>query len=209
MAPLTARDAETFERCMGVEGVAVFPADTVYGLACEPESKEGWRRLYALKRRPPTQPAAVLFFQPSLALAALPELGERTRDALLALLPGPGHAAAARTPRGATRSPAARPARAARSSACASPRSRRRSRRSRRSAGPSCSRARTSRAGPRRAASRTSTPASATGADLVLDGGELPGTASTIVDLTGYESAGVWTVVREGALPTAEVAARL
>jgi L-threonylcarbamoyladenylate synthase len=53
----------------------VFPADTVYGLACEPESKEAVRRLYALKRRRPEQPAAVLFFQPSLALAALPELG--------------------------------------------------------------------------------------------------------------------------------------
>jgi tRNA A37 threonylcarbamoyladenosine synthetase subunit TsaC/SUA5/YrdC len=47
------------------------------------------------------------------------------------------------------------------------------------------------------------------GADLVLDGGELPGVASTIVDLTDYEAAGAWTVVREGALPADAVAARL
>ncbi len=40
--------AETFERCMAVGGVAVFPADTVYGLACEPEATEAVRRLYAL-----------------------------------------------------------------------------------------------------------------------------------------------------------------
>jgi L-threonylcarbamoyladenylate synthase len=38
------------------------------------------------------------------------------------------------------------------------------------------------------------------GADLVLDGGELPGVASTVVDLSRYES-GHWTVLREGAVP--------
>ena len=58
MAALTARDAEVFERCMGVGGVAVFPADTVYGLACEPDSKEAVQRLYMLKRRAPDKPAA-------------------------------------------------------------------------------------------------------------------------------------------------------
>jgi L-threonylcarbamoyladenylate synthase len=36
------------------------------------------------------------------------------------------------------------------------------------------------------------------GADLVLDGGELPGTPSTVVDLRGYEERGGWTVVRPG-----------
>jgi L-threonylcarbamoyladenylate synthase len=42
------------------------------------------------------------------------------------------------------------------------------------------------------------------GADLVLDGGELPGVPSTVVDLTGYES-GEWSVLREGALSRAEL----
>ena len=69
---------QTFERCIAVGGIAVFPADTVYGLACEPDSKEAVQRLYMLKRRRPDKPAAVMFFALDLALAALPELGPRT-----------------------------------------------------------------------------------------------------------------------------------
>ena len=78
---MTPDDVETFERCISVGGVAVFPADTVYGLATEPDSREGVERLYRLKGRPPERPAAVMFFQLESALAALPELGERTRGA--------------------------------------------------------------------------------------------------------------------------------
>ena len=85
---LGAADARTFERCIAVGGIAVFPADTVYGLACEPDSKEAVQRLYMLKRRRPDKPAAVMFFALDLALAALPELGSRTAGALHALLPG-------------------------------------------------------------------------------------------------------------------------
>src|SRR3954452_20091265 len=73
---------------MSVGGVAVFPADTVYGLACDPHSREAVERLYRLKRRRPDKPAAVMFFDVELALAALPELGRRTRAALEDLLPG-------------------------------------------------------------------------------------------------------------------------
>src|SRR3954447_14769760 len=73
---------------MSVGGVAVFPADTVYGLACDPQSREAVERLYLLKRRPPDKPAAVMFFDVELALEALPELPARTPDALCALLPG-------------------------------------------------------------------------------------------------------------------------
>jgi L-threonylcarbamoyladenylate synthase len=38
------------------------------------------------------------------------------------------------------------------------------------------------------------------GADLVLDGGTLPGTASTVVDMRDYEASGSWHVLREGPL---------
>ena len=38
------------------------------------------------------------------------------------------------------------------------------------------------------------------GADLVLDGGELPGTPSTVIDLRSYEDTGEWSIVRRGAL---------
>ena len=43
------------------------------------------------------------------------------------------------------------------------------------------------------------------GADLVLDGGELPGTPSTVVDLRAYERGGEPLVVRPGAVPEAVV----
>src|SRR4051812_49981691 len=85
---ITLADAETFSRCISVGGVAVFPADTVYGLACEPHNREAVTQLYFLKRRRPEKPAAGMFFDPELALAALPELGPRTRAACEALLPG-------------------------------------------------------------------------------------------------------------------------
>ena len=47
------------------------------------------------------------------------------------------------------------------------------------------------------------------GADVVVDGGRLPGTPSTIVDLRAYGSHGTWSVIREGALSTEDVATAL
>jgi L-threonylcarbamoyladenylate synthase len=41
--------------------------------------------------------------------------------------------------------------------------------------------------------------------DLVVDGGELPGTPSTVTDLTSYEESGEYEIVREGALDAAAV----
>ena len=46
-----AADAAAFEACIAGGGVAVFGADTVYGLACDPESRAAIERLYALKGR--------------------------------------------------------------------------------------------------------------------------------------------------------------
>ena len=74
---------------MAVGGVAVFPSDTVYGLACDPGNRGAVERLYALKRRALDKPSAVMFFDRELALAALPELGPATVAALERLLPGP------------------------------------------------------------------------------------------------------------------------
>ena len=67
----------------------MFPADTVYGLACDVHNRVAVERLYRFKRRRLDKPSAVMFFDRELALAALPELGERTRAALERLLPGP------------------------------------------------------------------------------------------------------------------------
>src|SRR5690348_13183403 len=76
------------ERVIRGGGVVLFPSDTVYGLACSPDDDAAVERLYALKGREPDKAAAVMFFALDKALAALPELGERTRAALGQLMPG-------------------------------------------------------------------------------------------------------------------------
>jgi len=184
--------AAAFERCLAVGGIAVFPSDTVYGLACDPTNRVAVERLYLLKRRPLEKPSAVMFFDVEVALDALPELGPRTRAALVGLLPG---GVTLLLPNPAERFPLACGADvgtlglrvpvlptlsgvqwpALQSSA--------------------------NRAGgddPRRLDEvpdliRVSS-------DLVIDGGELPGTPSTVVDLRVYENGGSWSVVRAGAV---------
>jgi len=194
---VTPEDVETFERCISVGGVAVFPADTVYGLATEPESREGVERLYRLKGRLPDKPSAVMFFQLEPALAALPELGARTRAVMEALLPGPitfllpnpAHRfplacgiepdkIGIRVPKldGALAPLAAvrRPVLQSSANLAGEPDARR---------------------------VEDIAPAVRAGADMVLDGGELPGTPSTVVDLSVWEDGGTFELVREGAIP--------
>ncbi len=83
-------DVQTFERCTAVGGVALFPADTVYGLATEPGSREAVERMYRLKGRRPDRPAAVMFFSLELALSSLPDLpGSHARGGWSACCPAP------------------------------------------------------------------------------------------------------------------------
>jgi L-threonylcarbamoyladenylate synthase len=202
---LSAADAGTFERCIAVGGIAVFPADTVYGLACEPDTKEAVQRLYMLKRRRPDKPAAVMFFAPDLALAALPELGSRTTAALHALLPG---AVTALLPNPAARFPLAcgpephvlglrvpswPPALAALADV----------------RWPVLQSSANAAGGPDARRLEDVPEYIRTHSDLVLDGGELPGTPSTVVDLRSYERDGEWSVAREGAMSVTELSARL
>lgn len=202
---MTGEDAERFARCIEGGGVAVFPSDTVYGLACHPESPDAVRRLYELKGREAAKPAAVMFFAHERALAALPELGRQTRGALARLLPGP---VTVLVPNPRQRFPLA----------CASDLATLGLRAPRLAGGlaplaavgvPVLQSSANASGGPdpRRV---EEVPAEVReGADLVLDGGALPGTPSTVVDLRQYERDGRWQVVREGALPRAEVAAAL
>jgi L-threonylcarbamoyladenylate synthase len=204
---ITADAAATFERCMRVGGVAVFPADTVYGLACEPDNDDAVARLYALKGRRPDKPAAVMFFSLDLALAALPELGPRTTSALEGLLPGgvtlllpnplrrfplacgpggQGEVLGLRVPALGPRTQALAAVRwpVLQSSANAS--------------------------GGADARSIGDVPGEIRdAADLVLDAGDLPGTPSTVVDLRRWEDDGEWEVLREGAVARECIAATL
>jgi L-threonylcarbamoyladenylate synthase len=47
------------------------------------------------------------------------------------------------------------------------------------------------------------------GADLVIDGGELPGVSSTVVDLRGLRDGSGWRILRPGASSEAAVARAL
>ena len=194
---MTPEDVETFERCISVGGVAIFPADTVYGLATEPDSREGVERLYRLKGRPPDKPAAVMFFQLETALAALSELGERTRAALERLLPGaltlvlPNPAR--RYPLACGPEPERLGLRVPRLDGELAPLS---------EVGWPVLQSSANRAGEPDARRVADIDARVrAGVDLVLDAGELPGTPSTVVDLSSYDDTGDWSVIREGAMP--------
>jgi L-threonylcarbamoyladenylate synthase len=52
----------------------VLPTDTVYGLCCDASTREATERLYALKQRELTQPSALLAASVDDLAAALPEL---------------------------------------------------------------------------------------------------------------------------------------
>jgi L-threonylcarbamoyladenylate synthase len=184
-----------FERCIAGGGVAVFPSDTVYGLACDPESAAAVERLYALKGRPARKPSAVMFFDAELAAAALPEIGERTRALMAQLLPG-GVTLLLPNPRAryplaggdglGLRVPDVPLLRGVRCAVLQS---------SANAAG-----------GPDARRIEDVPEAIRVGADLVVDAGELPGTPSTVIDLRTFEGEGAWTIVREGAVPAEVIA---
>jgi L-threonylcarbamoyladenylate synthase len=198
---VTPEDVATFERCIAVGGVALFPVDTVYGLATDPDSREGVERLYRLKGRRPDRPAAVMFFRLELALEALPELGERTRAALERLLPGgvtlvlPNPAR--RYPLACGPVPERLGLRVPLLSGALAPLA---------AASWPVLQSSANASGGAEARSVDGVDAAIrAGVDMVLDGGELPGTPSTVVDLSSYETDGGFSIAREGAVPAAEV----
>lgn len=205
---LTAEDAQRLQRCLQGDGVAVLPTDTVYGLACNPTSERAIERLYELKGRPARKPSAVMFFSLQAALEDLPELGLPTAAAMRALLPGPVTLLLA-NPRG--RYPLARGVAPVAPHEAAAPLGLRvplfdgplatlaevsvpaLQSSANLSGGPD----------PRRLAD---VPAELReGADLLLDGGDLGGAASTVIDLSRYDQTGRWQIVREGPVTAPEL----
>jgi tRNA threonylcarbamoyl adenosine modification protein (Sua5/YciO/YrdC/YwlC family) len=189
--------AKAFERCIGVGGLVLFPADTVYGLACDPGDRFAVERLYLLKRRSRDKPSAVMFFGIEEAFGAVPELGDRTREAMSRVLPG---AVTVLVPNPAGRFPLAcgadvstlgirvpvvpwlegarRPVLQSSANRAGEPE-------------------------PRRLGDVPQLLRAAV--DLVIDGGELPGTPSTVIDLRRYETDGEYSVIRAGAVGEREL----
>lgn len=184
------------ERCIAGGGVAVFPADTLYGLACDPQREAAIRRIHQLKGRDDGKPSAVMFFAPLEMRGVLSALDERTRDALGALLPGPVTAVVPnpehRYPLACREDPERLGVRLIEGPL----------------AGARCAVFQTSanksgEAPPSRF--EDVDPVILEGVDLAIDGGELGGAPSTVVDLTALAREGTWEVLREGALPAREV----
>ncbi len=209
---LSAVDVDATRACLDRAGVVVFGVDTVYGLGCDPDSEPAVRRLYELKGRPATRPAAIMFFALDSALRALPDLEPRERAALGALLPGPLTLLLAnrtrRYPLACGSGPGAGPAAGA---GAAETLGLRVPLLADRHAAlgdldrPLLQSSANLSGGPE-ARRLDDVPASIrAGADLVLDGGELPGVASTVLDLRDYERSGEWRIVRAGPLGQAEI----
>lgn len=188
---LTADDARRLERVIAAGGVAIIPTDTVYGLACDPDSEAAAAALYGIKGRDEGRPAAVMFFNLDSALAACDWLGDRTRRAVEKLLPGPytllvpnprGLFAAAC--RGAPQTLGLRVPDLAGPTAALSALTM-----------PMMQSSANFSGGSDAASFAEIEPALVAAVDLALDGGSLDGRPSAVVDLSDYEGGG-WTLSR-------------
>ena len=191
---------QALEGCVSEGGVAIFPADTLYGLGCDPSSAGAVERIHSLKGRDEAKPSALMFFAPLAMRELLSTLGPRTREALGALLPGAVtlvvHNPQGLYPLACGDHPERLGVRLIEGPL----------------GGAGCAIFQTS-------ANRSGEPAPSRfgdvdaeilgGADLAIDGGELGGEPSTVVDLTALDSGGSWSVLREGAVAAAQVGVRL
>lgn len=184
------------ELCIAAGGVAIFPADGLYGLACDPLDEAAIERIHQIKGRDDGKPSAVLYFSPLAMREIVDGLGERIRAALGALLPGPVTVVVAnpdrRYPLACREDPERLGLRLIDGPL----------------AGAMCPVFQTS-------ANRSGEPAPAhfadvpreilAGVDVAIDGGSLTGLPSTVVDLTELDAGGEWTVLREGGMATEEL----
>ncbi len=175
--------------------LVVIPTDTVYGLACRPDREDSVRALSALKRRSPEQPIALVAASVAALRELIPELPARL------VLPGPFTLV---VPNPARRFPwlaGARPdtigVRVPELSGAAAHALER--------VGVVAATSANLHGDPDPRRLEDVPQEILTGVAAVLDVGDLPGSPSTVLDLTGPEP----RVLREGAVPAAEALARV
>ena len=199
----TAESAEAREalaETIAAGGVALFPADGLYGLACDPMRAAAIERIHEIKGRPPAKPSAVMYLSPLAMRELLTSLGERTREALAALLPGPVTLVVANPERRYPLACGDQPERLG-VRLIDGP-----------LAGAMCPIFQTSanRSGQQPPASFSEVdPSILAAVDLAIDGGELGGQPSSVVDISAIEDGGGWTLLREGALSRGRIAVGL
>ncbi len=188
------------ELCVAAGGVAIFPADGLYGLACDPLNATAIERIHRIKGRDDGKPSAVLYFSPLAMRELIEDLGARTRSAIGALLPGPVTIVVAnpqrRYPLACREDPERLGVRLIEGPL----------------SGAMCPVLQTS-------ANRSGEPAPAlfadippevlTEVDVAIDGGALAGLPSTVLDLVAFDENGEWAVLREGGLAGGELSAQL
>jgi L-threonylcarbamoyladenylate synthase len=175
--------------------LAVIPTDTVYGLACRPDSEDAVLALSALKRRSPEQPVALVAASAEALVALVPELAGReiARGAFTLVLPNP----ARRLPWLAGSSPGTIGVRVPDLTGTAAELLER--------VGVVAATSANLHGGSDPCTLDDVPDEILTAVAATLDAGRLPGTPSTVIDLTGS----VPLVLREGAVPAAEALRRV
>ena len=191
---------QALESTISKGGVALFPSDGVYGLACDPLNEKAIRRIHEIKGRDDGKSSAVMYLSPLAMRELIRDLGQRVSEAAARLLPGP---VTLIVPNPRHRYPLA----------CREDHSRLGFRVI---DGPL--------AGVRFPLFQTSAYLSGEPApsvfegvvpevrelvDLAIDGGQLTGLPSTVVDLTNYDEHGEWEILREGGMSRGDLIAAL
>jgi L-threonylcarbamoyladenylate synthase len=181
--------------------LAIVPTDTVYGLAAEGTNESAAQRLYAAKGRPAIQPMALVFASVETLFDHVPELPEDAVVVAQALLPGPVTLVLPNPGRRFVWLNRERPeAIGVRVPALAGP-----GRALLDGVGVLVATSANLPGGPDPRRVEDVPIELRAAAAAVVDGGVLPGTPSTVIDVTDAEP----RVVREGALPADEALARL
>jgi L-threonylcarbamoyladenylate synthase len=200
LVPIRSGEADVarraLERCIADGGVAVFPADGLYGLACDPLDANAISKIHRLKGRDDGKSSAVMYFSPLAIRELLSGLGPKTKAVASALLPGPVTLVVdnphRRYPLACRRDPERLGVRLIGGPL----------------AGTMCPVFQTS-------ANLSGEPAPARfedvpqsireGVDLAIDGGGLPGLPSTVIDVAAIDRDGSWRILRDGALSLGDV----
>jgi len=180
--------------------VVVLPTDTVYGLAASPSREAPVREIFRLKQRPRTMPIALVAASVDVLLECVPELRGRDATIARALLPGPYTLVLPNSARRYRWLTGDRPD----TIGVSVPALERDAAAVLDLAGAVAATSANLHGGsdPRTLTDVPEEIRAAAGA--VVDGGELPGTASTVIDFTGPEP----QVIREGASAAAEAIER-